>query len=72
MQTLDLHGTRHHKADEKVRRFLNFADLPCQIITGNSEQMKNIVRNVVEEYRWFCCEKDSYNYGTLVIMEEKL
>jgi hypothetical protein len=34
--------------------------------------MKNIVRNVVEEYRWFCCEKDSYNYGTLVIMEEKL
>ncbi len=32
---LDLHGTRHHEVDEKVRRFLNFAELPCQIITGN-------------------------------------
>jgi len=34
--------------------------------------MKGIVRNVVEEYEWFCYEKDNYNYGTLVIIERKL
>ena len=72
METLDLHGTKHHKADEIVRSFLNFAALPCEIITGNSQQMKQIVKNVVEEYEWFCYDKDSYNYGTLIIMEKGL
>ena len=71
MSTLDLHGTRHHQVDEITRSFLNFIDLPCQIITGNSEQMKTIVKNVVREYEWFCCEKDSYNQGTLIVTEER-
>ena len=72
METLDLHGVRHHQADEITRSFLNFIDLPCQIITGNSEQMKQIVINVVREYEWFCRERDSYNYGTLVITEKEI
>lgn len=72
MQSLDLHGTRHSNADEKTRRFLNFAELPCQIITGNSPTMKNIVKTVVTEYGWVCKEKDAYNYGTLVIMEKQV
>ena len=70
MQTLDLHGVRHHKVDEVVRAFLNFIELPCQIISGNSSHMKQIVKNVVQEYNWVCYEKDSYNYGTLVITEK--
>ncbi len=69
---LDLHGTRNHEVDEKVRRFLNFAELSCQIITGNSSYMKSIVKNIIKEYQWFCYEKDSYNYGTLIVMEKKL
>ena len=72
METLDLHGVKHHQVDEVVRSFLNFIDLPCQIITGNSQQMKDIVRNVVCQYEWFCYEKDSYNYGTLVITEKRI
>ena len=69
METLDLHGVKHCQADEITRSFLNFIDLPCQIITGNSPKMKNIVKNIVDEYEWFCYEKDSYNCGTLVIIE---
>ena len=69
MKSLDLHGIKHKKADEKTRRFLNFAELPCEIITGNSPHMKKIVRSIVEEYGWSCYEKDSYNYGTLIITE---
>ncbi len=72
MKTLDLHGTKHQKASDVVRDFLNFADLPCQIITGNSAEMKAIVREIVKEYEWFCYEKNSYNQGTLVILEETL
>jgi hypothetical protein len=69
MQSLDLHGTRHNKVEEKIRRFLNFAELPCQIITGDSAKMKEIVNLVVHEYGWKSREKDNYNYGTLIIME---
>ena len=72
MKTLDLHGVKHEQADERTRRFLNFADLPCLEITGNSKHMKNIVRKIVSEYNWFCYEKDSYNYGTLIIMEREI
>lgn len=72
METLDLHGTKHHQVDEIVRSFLNFIELPCQIITGNSENMKSIVRAVVQEYQWFCYEKDSYNYGTLIVTEKRI
>ena len=69
MQSLDLHGTKHSKADEKTRMFLNFVELPCEIITGNSPRMKKIVKNIVFEYGWRCYEKDSYNFGTLIIVE---
>ena len=72
MTILDLHGTKHEHADEKVRRFLNFVELPCQIITGNSSSMKNIVRKVALEYGWSCREKDAYNYGTLIVTEEEV
>lgn len=72
MEILDLHGVKHQEADEIVRAFLNFIELPCHIITGNSQEMKQIVANVVREYEWFCYERDSYNYGTLVIVEKKM
>jgi len=45
-------------------------DLPCQIVTGNSPKMKDIVKKVVEEYEWFCYERDNYNHGTLIITEK--
>jgi len=55
--------------EEKVRRFFNFIDLPCEIITGNSPEMKEIVRSITQEYGWFSQEKDSYNTGALIISE---
>tara|TARA_Y100001936_G_C15792944_1_gene517428 strand:- start:469 stop:687 length:219 start_codon:yes stop_codon:yes gene_type:complete len=72
METLDLHGVKHSQVDEVTRSFLNFIELPCQIVTGNSTKMKDIVCAVVEEYEWFCYEKDSYNYGTLIIVEKRM
>tara|TARA_B100000927_G_scaffold278972_1_gene262162 strand:- start:969 stop:1184 length:216 start_codon:yes stop_codon:yes gene_type:complete len=69
MKQLDLHGTRHSAAEERTRMFLNFVELPCEIITGNSPTMKEIVRKLVAEYGWHCYEKDNYNHGTLIIVE---
>ena len=70
MQTLDLHGIKHNKADDLVRSFLNFVNLPCEIITGNSPEMKKIVLQVVSQYEWHCTEKDHYNFGTLIVTEK--
>ena len=72
MQILDLHGIKHENVDDIVRRFLNYVELPCEIVTGKSWHMKEMVQKVVSEYSWTCYEKDSYNYGTLIIMERKV
>tara|TARA_A100001011_G_scaffold389404_1_gene470848 strand:- start:1217 stop:1384 length:168 start_codon:yes stop_codon:yes gene_type:complete len=52
-----------------IRRFLNFVELPCEIVTGNSHKMKNIAKKIIKEYNWICYEKNYYNYGTLVVTE---
>ena len=72
METLDLHGIKHRNVDEVTRKFLNFVGLPCQVITGNSDEMKAIVIKIIKEYEWFCYEKDSYNHGTLIVTEKKI
>ena len=38
--------TRHASADDKVRDFLNFAELPARIITGKSQEMRNIAISI--------------------------
>ena len=50
---LDLHGVRHHEVRNKVIRLVedNWGDgLNVEIITGNSDEMKSIVGNVLNEY----------------------
>jgi|TARA_Y100000289_G_C3928291_1_gene154838 DNA-nicking Smr family endonuclease len=69
MRTLDLHGVQHFKAEEKIKKFLNFVELPCKIITGHSSKMKDLVNSVVHEYEWKCSEESAYNPGTLIITE---
>jgi hypothetical protein len=70
MRTLDLHRIRHTAADEKIRSFLNFVELPCKIVTGKSDKMKAIVKTIVEEYEWSCREEDNWDCGTLVVTEK--
>ena len=69
LKTLDLHLTRHSKADDKVRSFLNFAELPARIITGKSQQMRKIVISVVKEYDYDYSYESAHNFGALIINE---
>lgn len=64
-RTLDLHGTKHDSVDEVLRQFLNFVDLPCEVITGNSNRMRAIVQSVAEEYGW----KVNHLTGKIIIHE---
>lgn len=71
IDTLDLHMTRHAAADNKIREFLNFANLPVRIITGRSKQMRQIVISVVEEYEYSYNFESAHNFGALIIEEKR-
>ena len=67
-RALDLHGVKHTDAEEKIRSYLNFVELPTTIITGSSEKMKQIVRDVAKEYGWSALVGASNN-GQMIITE---
>jgi len=69
LETLDLHLVRHSEVDDKVRGFLNFAELPARIITGKSRQMRDIAISVVREYGYDYDFESAYNFGALIINE---
>ena len=70
MRTLDLHGVTHKEAENKIRDFLNFVELPCRVIPGNSEKMKEIVVAILHEYEYSFNYSSDYNLGSLVIYEK--
>ena len=72
MKSLDLHGYKHNQAEDKIRMFFNFEQPPFEVITGNSSQMKTIVRKLVKEYDWHSKEKNSFNAGSLIITEREV
>lgn len=50
---LDLHGVRHHEVRNKVIRLVEKnwgGDSEIEIVTGNSDEMKNIVGDILDEY----------------------
>jgi hypothetical protein len=67
METLDLHGVRHHKVFRLVENFVLINSLPVKIITGNSTVMYNIVKNVVEEHGLRYAPENDWNLGALII-----
>ena len=67
MQQLDLHRVRHAEAPEKVRKFLNYAELPSRIVTGRSKKMREIVEKVATEYGYHCYFESSLNFGALIV-----
>ena len=67
MKEFDLHGVSHELADEKIRSFFNFVDLPCIVTTGNSLKMKQILKIIVEEYGWQMREPIYYNKGSFIV-----
>ena len=53
MKRLDLHRTRHNDARRKTIHFVEDhwgSGEEAEIVTGNSQRMKGIVMNVLDEY----------------------
>ena len=67
MQTLDLHGLRHHEVDRTVENFVLLNDPPVKIITGNSLGMRSIVLEVLERHQFAWDYESDYNLGAIVV-----
>ena len=66
---LDLHGVRHHEVRNKVIRLVedNWGEgLNGEIITGNSDEMKSIVGNVLNEYNLDYKVGTFFNKNTII------
>tara|TARA_B100000424_G_scaffold173393_1_gene133748 strand:+ start:774 stop:977 length:204 start_codon:yes stop_codon:yes gene_type:complete len=66
IKELDLHGVRHHEVDRKVENFVLLEEKPIRIITGNSDEMRRLVINVLERHHmnyW------SFKQGQLTILK---
>ena len=67
--TLDLHGKTHLEASEEVRATLlsaSHSSFEIDIITGNSDAMKDVVREVCDSYS-FNYSIPFYNNGMMII-----
>ncbi len=69
MNTLDLHGIRHAKAEQLVEDFVLTEELPLRIITGNSNVMIRIVQEVCSRYDLQECPENYYNLGSRIVGE---
>jgi hypothetical protein len=67
---LDLHGIRHIEVSSKIDSFLWEAiqrNAPSvEIVTGNSQRMKDIVFDCVDDYG-FVCTEGFMNWGALIV-----
>ena len=69
MNSIDLHGTRHHEVDLKVENFIlmNQESIPLTIICGNSQKMIDLVYDVINRIN--CKNVIMDQYGVIVIRE---
>ena len=66
METLDLHGIRHHDVDRLVENFVLLKEPPMRIITGNSDKMIELVVKVLDKYN---IEYENFKLGQLIILK---
>lgn len=62
---------RHSNVDDKVREFLNFAELPVRIVTGKSKQMRDIATTVIKEYEYEFYFESAHNFGALIVRDTR-
>lgn len=59
--TLDLHGLKHQDVDRIVENHVFLTPRPHDIITGNSSEMHQIVKDVLER-NGFLCQRPIHNF----------
>lgn len=70
MNEIDLHGLKHEDVSRTLDSFLwenmQKKNKEVKVITGNSDEMKRIVRETISDYG-FISEEEYFNAGALII-----
>jgi hypothetical protein len=70
MQVLDLHGVKHHQVNDIVEDFILMTSDPIvKIITGNSNRMLELVKEVLGKYSLKYDYETWSNLGAIVAYE---
>ncbi len=69
METLDLHGVRHHRVDLLTENFVLLNDLPVRVIPGNSSVMQEMVQKVLDRHDLKQEPENYWNLGSWIIKE---
>tara|TARA_Y100000592_G_scaffold88578_1_gene144593 strand:- start:5058 stop:5357 length:300 start_codon:yes stop_codon:yes gene_type:complete len=72
MNVLDLHGKTHAEARFLVEEFVLINETPLKIITGNSNKMKIIVKEIVEKHEMYYYPEHFSNFGAYIIQDKTL
>lgn len=67
-RTLDLHGMKHAEVDRVVENYVFLTDYPHDIITGNSVEMHNIVKAVLDRHSFRYVVGDMNNKGYVRVL----
>ena len=65
MNKLDLHGIRHTDVDRLVENFVLLKEKPIRIITGNSDKMIELVKDVLNRHD---IQYESFRPGQITIL----
>ena len=73
MKSLDLHGKSYKDAKQLALIFIenNIDNLPIEIITGNSIEMKSIISKILKIKNLSGNYSSSYNLGSIVVTDKR-
>lgn len=66
MKELDLHGLSHYNVEDKVEDFILKTEAPFRIITGKSEEMRRLVKKLLDYYE-YSYYVPAHNAGEIVV-----
>ena len=76
MVKIDLHGLKYSQIEDmlanKIITQYNLGHKDIEVITGNSERMKILVKKICEEYNFRVDQSWNQNTGSLIISSKKI
>lgn len=76
MVKIDLHGLKYSQVEEilanRIITQYNLGNKDIEVITGNSERMKILVKKICEEYNFRVDQSWNQNTGSLIISSKEI
>jgi len=72
VKVLDLHGKTHTEARFLIEEFILLNETPVKIVTGNSDKMKIIVKEIADKHKMYYFPEHFSNFGAYIIQDKTI